>query len=86
MTENLVDHLGLGDGGEHPQRPLMAQRTGGQIQSQHPLQEPRPTPTRRLCCGITPLHALLTRRRRDRAAQADRLRFRIRGEPSNDWI
>jgi hypothetical protein len=26
MTENLANHLGLGDGGENPQRPLMAKR------------------------------------------------------------
>ena len=83
MTENRADHLGLSDGGEHPQRPLMAQRkvarlppptqwrkTGGQIQGKPPLQEPRPTPARRRCCGLIPLHALWTRRRRDRAAQA----------------
>ena len=36
--------LGLGDGGDHLQRPLMAKRTGGHIQGKHSLQEPRPAP------------------------------------------
>jgi hypothetical protein len=31
MAENLPDHLGLGDGGDNPQRPLTAKRTGGHI-------------------------------------------------------
>ena len=70
MAENLAEHLGLGDGSNNSQRPLTAKRTGGHIQSKHLLQELRPAPARRLCRGIIPLHALLTRRRRDRAAQA----------------
>ena len=48
MVEHLADHLGLGDGGDHPQRSLMAKRkvarlppptqwrkTGSHIQSKH---------------------------------------------------
>jgi hypothetical protein len=31
MAENLPDHLGLGDGGDNPSRPLTAKRTGGHI-------------------------------------------------------
>ena len=70
LAENLADHLGLGDDGDNPQRPLTAKRTGGHIQGKHPLQEPRPAPARRRCRRLVPLHALLTRRRRDHTAQA----------------
>jgi hypothetical protein len=68
MAENLMDHFGLGDCGDHLQRPLTAQRTGGHLHGKHPLQELRPAPARRLRRGIVPLYALLTRCRRDRTA------------------
>ena len=56
----------LGDGGNDPQRPLLAKRTGGHIQSKYPLQEPRPAPVRRLSLCLIPFHALLAWRRGDR--------------------
>jgi hypothetical protein len=70
MTGHLADHLGLGDGGDHPQRPLTAPRTWGHNQGTPPLQEAHPTPARRPWRGIVPLYALLVRRRRERAALA----------------
>src|SRR5215510_7106091 len=34
MAEYLADHLGLGDGGDNPQRPLTAKRTGSHSSSE----------------------------------------------------
>ncbi len=55
----LADHLGLGDGDDHPQHPLTAKRADSHIQSKHPLEQPRPTPVRRGVAGLRLFHALL---------------------------
>src|SRR5262245_41903867 len=70
MAEHLADHLGLRDGGDHPQRPLMAKRADSYIQSKHPLEQPRPAPVWRGMAGLRLFHALLAWCRGDRAAQA----------------
>src|SRR5438309_12049125 len=59
MAEELADHLGLGNGGDYPQRPLTAKRkvarippptqwrkTGSHIQSKHASQQSCPAPVR----------------------------------------
>ncbi len=66
MAENRADHLGLGDGGDNPQRSLTAKWTSGHSQRQHPLQQPRPAPVRRGVAGLRLFYALLAWRRRDR--------------------
>jgi hypothetical protein len=40
---------------------MLAKRTGGRIQIKHTCQQPYPTPERRFCAVITPIHALLGR-------------------------
>jgi hypothetical protein len=37
MTQDARDHRLLGNGGNDPQRPLMAKRAGGQIEGKHRL-------------------------------------------------
>ena len=59
----LADHLGLGDGGDNPQRLLTAKRTGGHIQSKHPFHELRPVPLETGKAGVmlvAPWTAILT--------------------------
>jgi len=69
MAEKRADHLGLGDGGDNPQRPMTAKRTGGHIQRKHPLQQPRPAPVRGGVAGLRLFYALLAWRRCDRPTQ-----------------
>ena len=47
MAEDLSDQLDLGDDSDNPQRPLTAKRAGDHIQRKHPLQQPRPVPSKR---------------------------------------
>ena len=69
MAEDLSDDLPLGNGGNDPQRPLMAKRAGSQIEGKYPLQELRPAPVRRGAAGRRLFHTLLARRRDHRLAQ-----------------
>src|SRR5215510_6791976 len=60
MLEDFPDHRALRDGGDDPQRPLLAERAARRVQRKHPLEQPRPTPPWRprvRCLLVDPLLA-----------------------------
>jgi len=69
MAQDPRDHRFLGNGGHDPERAASAQGARSHIQIKHPLEQPRPAPTRRLCIGITPIRTLLAWGRDDRPTQ-----------------
>jgi hypothetical protein len=66
MTQHPRDYRLLGNGGNDAERAASAQEARSHIQIKHPLEQPRPAPTRRLWTGITPIHTLLAWGRDDR--------------------
>ena len=68
MAEDFSDHFPLGNRGNDPQRSPRAKRTEAHSESTHPLEQPRPTPVRRLGARRRCLDSLLTRRGHDGAA------------------
>jgi len=69
MAEHLPDHLGLGDGGNDPERATAAQGTRGHSQSQPAPQEPGSAPGRGSSLRLLPIYTLLARRRDNRLSQ-----------------
>jgi hypothetical protein len=57
MLEDLLDDPTMRDGGNDPQRPLLAERAARHIQRQYPLQQSCPAPARRPGVGFLVLYA-----------------------------
>jgi len=70
MTQDTRDHRFLGQGCNDAECTAPAKGTGGHIQVKHPPPQSCPVPARYPRVGLMPIHTLLARCRRDRAAQA----------------
>src|SRR5262244_3196858 len=68
-TKGAECGLTVRDGGNNPQRPLLAERATRHVQRKHPLEQLCPTPARRLCVGCFVRHPLLPWRGDDGLAQ-----------------
>ena len=68
MPQDARDHRLLGDDGNNPQRPLMAKRTGGHIQTKDAAQQPGPRPVRGARGYLLPVQPLLAWRGNDAPA------------------
>src|SRR5262249_31894832 len=69
MAEDLADHLALREAGVEPQHPLVTPGAACHLQAKDPLQQPRPTPARRLGVRLLAVHPLLPECREDRPTQ-----------------
>jgi hypothetical protein len=69
MTQDARDHRFLGNGGHEAEYTAPAKGTGGHSQVKHAPQQSCPAPVRCPRVGLMPIHTLLARCRRDRAAQ-----------------
>ena len=69
MTQDTRDHRFPGQGGNDAECTAPTKGTGGHIQVKHAPQQSCPAPVRCPRVGLMPIHTLLARCRRDRAAQ-----------------